>query len=469
MDILLTHGYFLSEDAQERKIMKPYPPLGLLYISSHLKARGFHVGIFDATFRGFPEFVEYLRRERPPVVGLYCNLMTKRSVLRMIAECRRTGATVVLGGPEPPHHAERYLEHGADLVIVGEGELTLEELLPRLLARPGARDLAGVHGLVYRDEAGRLVRTPPRALIPKLDEQPLPDREAIAIERYLDAWRSRHGMGSVSLLTARGCPYTCRWCSRSVFGETHRRRSAAKVADEVEWLRERYRPDRLWFVDDVFTIHPGFVHAFAAEMQRRGLRVPFECISRADRIDEGVADALARLGCFRLWIGSESGSQRILDKMDRRVTVEQVQRATGLLQRRGIEVGMFIMLGYLGEELPDLEATVEHLKRSAPDVFLTTVAYPIKGTPYYDEVEDQLVDDGAWESRSDRDLRPRARRSVAYYRFARRWIVGAVDRQRHWRAGRYARAARSAALAGAGRLGMALLGGRTRRAASGGR
>jgi radical SAM superfamily enzyme YgiQ (UPF0313 family) len=213
-------------------------------------------------------------------------------------------------------------------------------------------------------------------------------------------------------------------------------------------------------VDDVFTIHHGFVHAFAAEMARRGRRVPFECISRADRIDEGVAEALARLGCFRLWIGSESGSQRVLDAMDRRVTVEQVQHATRLLQRSGIQVGMFIMLGYEGEEASDLEATARHLKRAAPDVFLTTVAYPIKGTPYYEEVRDRLRGPGAWAAQTDRDLVVRGRRTPAYYRFARRYLVGEVDRHRHWSARRYWPAARSAALAGVGRLGMALLSGR---------
>jgi radical SAM superfamily enzyme YgiQ (UPF0313 family) len=121
-------------------------------------------------------------------------------------------------------------------------------------------------------------------------------------------------------------------------------------------------------------------------MQGRGLRLPFECISRAERIDEDVADALASLGCFRLWIGSESGSQGILDAMDRRVKVDEVRAATGLLKKRGIQVGMFIMLGYEGEEGPDLAATVDHLKKADPDVFLTTVSYPIKGTPYYDDV-----------------------------------------------------------------------------------
>lgn len=457
MDLLLTHGYFLAEDAQERRIMKPYPPLGLLYLSSHLKRRGVDLRIFDTTFRTFSEFVTLIERERPPVVGISCNLMTKRNVLRMMAQCRRVGARVVLGGPEPPYYAERYLDHGAEVVVVGEGELTLEELLPRLVGRPGARDLADVHGIVFRDENGRVVDTAPRALIHDLDAQPLPDRDAIELETYLEAWRSRHGLGSVSLITSRGCPYTCKWCSRSVFGETHRRRSPASVADEVEAILQRYRPDMLWYADDVFTIHHGWTLKYAAEMERRRLRVPFECISRADRITEDVADALASLGCFRLWIGSESGSQQVLDAMDRRVTVEQVQRATKLLQARSIQVGMFIMLGYPGEERPDLAATIDHLKRAAPDVFLTTVAYPIKGTPYYDEVSNRIVARGQWERMTDRDLVVEGRQTRLYYRFARRWITGAVATDRHWQRGEYLRAARAAASAGAGRLGMSLV------------
>jgi radical SAM superfamily enzyme YgiQ (UPF0313 family) len=347
--------------------------------------------------------------------------------------------------------------------VVGEGEVTLEELLARLLAQPGTRDLAGVAGLVYRGEDGAIVRTAPRPLLSKLDAQPLPDREAVDLGRYLQAWRGRHGFGSISLLTARGCPYTCRWCSRSVFGETHRRRSPESVADEVAQIVERYRPERLWYVDDVFTIHHGFLIKYAEEMARRGLRVPFECISRADRINEAAADALARLGCARLWIGSESGSQRVLDAMDRRVTVEQVQQATRLLRARGIEVGMFIMLGYPGEEARDLEATVAHLKKAAPDVFLTTVAYPIKGTPYYDEIAGRLQEPRPWAARTDRELVERGRRTRLYYDFARRWMEGEVARHRHWGAGRYWRAARAATRAGAGRLGMALLSGRRER------
>jgi radical SAM superfamily enzyme YgiQ (UPF0313 family) len=241
-----------------------------------------------------------------------------------------------------------------------------------------------------------------------------------------------------------------------VFGESHRRRSPEDVARELQHIVERHRPDMLWYVDDVFTIHKGFVIAYAAELERRGLKLPFECISRADRIDEDVADALQRLGCFRLWIGSESGSQRVLDLMDRRVTVERVRHATRLLQRRGIEVGMFLMLGYDGEQEADLLATAEHLRSAAPDVFLTTVAYPIKGTEFYSEVEGRILSQRPWAERSDRDLGIAGRRSRRYYDYARRFLDGELQRARHWQRGRYLAAARAAARSGLGRAGMAL-------------
>lgn len=456
MDLLLAHAYFLAADADEQRVMRPHPPLGLLYLSSHLKAAGVAVGVFDGTFRSLEAFGDVLRRDRPPVVGVAVNLMTKKHALAMTAMARASGARVVVGGPDPPHHAGAYLAAGADVVVIGEGERTLHELLPALRSR--SADLSAINGIAFRAPDGAVVRTAPRELMPDLDAQPFPDRDAIDLPAYLTAWRERHGVGTVSLITARGCPYTCTWCSRSVFGETHRRRSVANVADEVEAIVDRYHPERLWYADDVFGIHRGWTLGYARELERRRLRLPFECISRAERIDDDVADALVSLGCFRVWIGSESGSQRILDAMARKVRVEQVQATAARLRRRGIEVGMFIMLGYDGEQVSDLRATVDHLKRAAPDVFLTTVSYPIKGTPYYEQVAGRLASPKPWHESTDRDLVVRGRPVRTYYDFARRWMTAEVARDQHWRRGRYARAARAASSALVGRLGMAVTG-----------
>ncbi|HEX4912665.1 MAG TPA: cobalamin-dependent protein, partial [Vicinamibacterales bacterium] len=227
MDLLLANAYMLAADAEEQRIMRPHPPLGVLYLSSHLKARGFSVGVFDGTFQTLAAFDRVLQRERPRLAGIAVNMMTKRNALAMIAIARRRGARVVVGGPDPPHHAAAYLDAGADVVVIGEGERTLEELIPRLDANG---DLSAVDGIVFKTPGGAIVRTAPRALLANLDEQPFPDRSAIDMPAYLNAWRQRHGVGTVSLITARGCPYTCTWCSRSVFGESHRRRSVTNVA-----------------------------------------------------------------------------------------------------------------------------------------------------------------------------------------------------------------------------------------------
>jgi anaerobic magnesium-protoporphyrin IX monomethyl ester cyclase len=455
VDILLSHGYFLTEDAHEQQIMKPYPPLGLLYISSHLKAQGFEAAVFDTTFATMAGFVAYLQQVRPSLVGLYCNLMTKQNVLRQIAHCRQVGAHVILGGPEPVSYAAEYLAAGAAVVASGEGEETLAELIPAL-RRHGVHRLHHVAGIFFCDEEGRVVRTAVRPQIQDLSSQPWPDREAIPLERYLETWRQHHGRSSVSLITARGCPYTCSWCSHAVYGHSHRRRSPEDVVAEVAWLVERYQPDQLWYADDVLTIQPRWILRYAALLKERGLRLPFEGISRADRLNQGVIDALAEMGCYRLWIGAESGSQRILNAMSRKADVADIQAKTKMLQAKGIEVGMFIMLGYEGEERQDIAATVEHLKRANPDVFLTTVAYPIKGTAYYEQVRQRVVSNLPWEARTDRDLSVSGRHSHRYYAHATRWLVNEVNlhQARHSGAKNLFHLARLFVNAQRGRLGM---------------
>jgi radical SAM superfamily enzyme YgiQ (UPF0313 family) len=456
-DILLTHGYFLYEDPHELAVMKPYPPLGLLYISSHLKARGIATDLYDTTFSRFDDFQTHLQRERPPVVGVYSNLMTRGRVLQVIAAAKAIGSHVVVGGPDPANYLDEYLSRGADVIAIGEGELTLEELVPHLVQH-GPTNLSAIQGLAYRDESGAIVRTEPRPMIADLDAQPFPDRAAIDQPEYVNIWRKHHGQGSVSLITARGCPFTCTWCSHSVFGYSHRRRTPLNVVDEVEHIVGTYHPDLLWYADDVFTINHKWLFEYAAEMERRGFRLPFETISREDRLNEDVVQTLARLGCYRLWIGAESGSQKILDRMKRRTNAERVRDMVHLLQKYGIEVGMFIMLGYDGEERSDLQATVEHLKEAGPDTFLTTVAYPIKGTPYYTSVADKVIARRDWESGSDRDYTIAGRHSPRYYQHATRWMVSEVafHRQRHSPARSYPRMARSFLSAKLGQMGMLL-------------
>jgi anaerobic magnesium-protoporphyrin IX monomethyl ester cyclase len=433
-DLLLTHGYFLYEDPKERQIMKPYVPLGILYICSHLRSKGFDVEVFDTTFSTPQDLIRHLQTEEPSVLGVYANLMTRKKVIEFVRIAREAGWKTVVGGPEPGAYVREYLDAGADVVVMGEGELTMEELLPALRQNGNAK-LAEIKGIAFLGEGSRLIQTAPRPQIVDLDAQPWPARDAIDAMRYVRTWREAHSKGSLSIITARGCPYRCKWCSHQVFGMTHRRRKPRAVVDEVEWLLSTYQPDMMWIADDVFTIHHGWLREYAAEMRRRALRVPFECISRADRLSAEVADLLAELGCFRVWIGSESGSQKILDAMDRGVTVDQVQNSVALFKSRSIQTGMFLMWGYEGEELEDIEATIEHVKSSDPDIFFTTVAYPIKGTPYYKQVADSLVQLRPWGETSDREITLKGRRSARFYEFADHLLRDEVELARMLRSG----------------------------------
>jgi anaerobic magnesium-protoporphyrin IX monomethyl ester cyclase len=418
LDLLLTHGYFLFEDPKERQIMKPYAPLGILYLCSHLRGRGFDVDVFDTTFSSREQLFNHLRTEKPSVLGVYANLMTRSNVVETLSVAREAGWTTVVGGPEPGAYSLEYLQAGAHFVVAGEGELTMEDLL--LAIRCGEKDFSKIAGLSYLDTDGNLCQNPPRGQIQNLDLQPWPARGAIDIRRYVETWRTHHGTGSINFITARGCPFRCNWCSHQVFGQSHRRRDPIKVVDEVEWLLEQYHPDMVWVSDDVFTINHAWLRTYAAEMNQRGIRVPFECISRADRLSPEMMDLLAELGCFRTWIGSESGSQRILDAMDRGVKIEQVHKAVEMCRERGIQSGMFLMWGYEGEEMEDIEATIKHVSTSKPDIFFTTVSYPIKGTPYYNRIASRLIQISPWGKTSDREIEIQGRHSRAFYTHADR-------------------------------------------------
>ena len=457
MDILLAHAYVLNDDPHERGVMKPYPPLGVLSLSAYLKRQGFSVGVFDATFQSLDAFPAVLERDKPSVVGIYVNLMTKFNALKLVQVAKESGAWVVLGGPEPPYYAAEYLRAGADVIVIGEGELTLEELTAALI-KNGRRGLHHINGIAFLDDDDTLVETDAREMIKDLSTLPWPDRESIDIRAYLNTWKTHHGTASMSVIHARGCPYTCKWCSHSVYGNTHRRRSPEHAADEILHLKETYNPDLIWYADDVFAMNHKWLRAYADALKSRGIKIPFESISRADRLTEPVVELLAEMGCFRLWNGSESGSQRVIDAMDRKVDVADVRAKTHLLQKHGIQAGMFIMLGYPGETIEDILETTEHLKIANPDIFLTTVAYPIKGTAFYTEVESRILTDKPWDARTDRGLTVAGRYSRRFYSFATRWMVSrvALHRARTHGGVSLKRQVKLAFNVAVGRVGMAL-------------
>lgn len=426
MDVLLTHAYFLEDDVKEQHIMRPYVPLGILYISSYLESKGITNSIFDTTFSSKQHFRQYLLNEQPSVIGMYVNLMTKINVLEAIRFIRQNlpESKIILGGPDVRYNSVNYLTHGADVIVYGEGEETMRELCAAFLS---GKSIDSIHGIAFLNK-NVLLETEEREKIKNLDDLPAPNRGKIDLQKYLDVWRTYHGKGAMSVSTMRGCPYTCKWCSRAVYGLSYRRRSPEKVAEELQLIKEQYNPDSLWFVDDVFTISHKWLSAFRDELKKRDLIIPYECITRADRMNEEVIRILKDTGCFRVWIGSESGSQKVIDLMDRRVNVQQVREMIRLSKKEGIEAGTFIMLGYPGETEEDIEETIHHLKEANPDHFTITVAYPIKGTELYQEVEAHQTTNPLWSASTDRDIDFKRTYSRRYYDYAVKHVVNEVNR-----------------------------------------
>ena len=424
MKILLTHGYFLQEDPKEQLIMRPYPPLGILYISSYLEANGYANAVFDSTFSNLAALKDHIVKNKPDVIGIYTNLMTKLNVLRIIQFVRSESSLVnvklILGGPEVRNHKEKFLEHGADVIVFGEGEDTMLELV-KFFDSSIDIDLNSIPGIAFKKNDSVIV-TEERNLIRDVNQLPFPGRKKIDLQLYFDVWKQRHGISMVNVNTMRGCPYSCKWCSRAVYGSSYRRRSPKLVVDEIEWLKNNYKFDMIWFVDDVFTINHKWLKEFAEEVQSRKLVIPYEIITRSDRVNEEVLQLLQSSGCARVWIGAESGSQKIIDAMDRRVKVEQVRETIRMVKSYGMEAGTFIMLGYPGEDESDIKETLEHLKYSAPDQYTITVAYPIKGTPLYSEVENIFTEALPWETSTDRDIDFKRTYKRAYYNHAIQWI-----------------------------------------------
>lgn len=425
MRIVLTHGYFLNDDEKERLVMRPYPPLGLLYLSAFLTQYGYENEVHDTTFSTFQELQADLDHDPPHILGIYTNLMTKLNVLKLLQYVKNSKkfkkTKIILGGPEVRFHAQEFLHSGADVVVLGEGEETLLELV-RHYQSPNADVPWGIAGVAFKSQQGETIMGPARELISNLDVLPMPARHKINLHQYFETWREKHGYASLSISTMRGCPYSCKWCSRAVYGKTYRRRSPRLVVQEILDAYEKYNFDRIWFVDDVFTINHGWLREFAAAIDAAGLRIPYEAISRADRMNEEVIIALKKSGCFRIWIGAESGSQSILDSMHRMVKVDKVIQMVKLCKQHGIETGNFIMLGYPGEQESDILQTLQFLKNANPDHYTITVAYPIKGTPMYEEVEPHILGHLDWQRSTDRDIEFRRNYNRQYYDHAVNWI-----------------------------------------------
>lgn len=426
MSILFTHAYYLSDDPKEQKIMKPYPPLGLLYVSAYLKSKNIDNDVFDTTFASQSAQLDFILEKQPKIICIYTNLMTKIEVIKLIKILKSEAFNfpkIALGGPDVTYNVENYLKAGADFLVIGEGEETTFEVYNAIIKND---DFHQVNGLAFL-ENNQIIQTTARTKFKELDELPLPNREAINLQNYLDTWKTNHGQSSMTISTQRGCPYTCKWCSTAVYGQSYRRRPANQVAEEMKMLKEKYNPDALWFVDDVFTVSHKWLIAFKEEVLQQDAVIPFECITRAERLNDEILQLLKDVGCFRIWIGAESGSQTIIDAMDRRVDVNQVKKVIQDTNAMGIETGTFIMLGYPGETEKDITETIQYLKDANPTLYTITVAYPIKGTSLYNEIEHKITQQPDWETSTDRDIDFERTYSRKYYQYAVSKVVNEVE------------------------------------------
>lgn len=429
MKIILTHGYFLAEDETELQIMRPYPTLGLLYISAFLKQEQKDVTIIDSTFMSKNEWLEELERIQPKTVAFYTNLMTKLNVVSLIEQLKpKYPETVfVVGGPDVTYNVENYLNAGFDYAIIGEGEQTMNELCSSIENGTPPDEISGIAYL--KNE--QLIQNEARIKIKELQAIPFPDRDAIPIEKYLDVWKKHHGKRTLNISTQRGCPYTCKWCSTAVYGQSYRRNTPERVVAEILEMKEKYAIEALWFVDDVFTVSHKWLSDLHAEFKKNNLRIPFECITRAERLNDVVLLQLKEMGCFRIWIGAESGSQKIIERMDRRVTLETVQQMIRQTQLSGMEAGTFIMVGYPGESHTDVLATMDHIRKCNPDFLTITKAYPIKGTDLYTEIEQDITSKNDWKTSTDREIKFKLPYPDSYYSYAVRYLVNGWKAQRN--------------------------------------
>ena len=411
-DILFGQSYYLRFDPKLYDAMQPYPPLGTLYAASIMRQNGYAVALFDAMLaENTSEWMASLRKYQPKYAVLFednFNYLSKMSLLRMreaafemIDSAKAQGCVVIACGSDMTDHAEKYLERGADYVLIGEGDETLPELINHLEGRNSVA-LPDIQGIAYRDENGQVVKTLPRPVITRLDDLPFPAWDLVDRDRYRAIWYEHHGYYSMNLVTTRGCPFHCNWCAKPIWGQRYNVRSPQNVVEEMRWLKETFNPDQIWFMDDIMGIQDRWIEEFADLLDQHNLHIPFKSLNRVDLLLRGkTIPALARAGAQIVWVGAESGSQRILDAMEKGTRVEQIYEATRQLHAHGVKVAFFLQFGYPGETREDIELTLKMVRDLMPDDIGISVSYPLPGTKFYNNVKHELGERANWIDSQD--------------------------------------------------------------------
>jgi anaerobic magnesium-protoporphyrin IX monomethyl ester cyclase len=412
--VLFGQSYFLQFDPKLWEAMQPYPPLGTLYAASYLRQLDYDVALFDAMLAPSEAgWALALDREKPEFAVIFednFNYLSKMCLLRMreaafvmIDMAKQRGCTVIVCGADGTDHATRYLAEGADYILLGEGEFTLGELLDHLSGKSNL-PLDEILGIAFSDpdDTGQISRTPRRPDNKDLDSLPFPAWDLIDVTSYKEIWYKHHGYYSMNMVTTRGCPYHCNWCAKPIWGQRYNVRTPENVVAEMKWLNQEFEPDHIWFADDIMGLKPRWLPKFADLLGNENLKIPFKCLSRVDLLlREGEIDAMKRAGAQIIWVGAESGSQKILTAMEKGTRVDQIHEVRHRLLEAGVQVGFFLQFGYPGETRADVENTLQLIRETMPDDIGMSVSYPLPGTKFFERIQGQLGDKQNWYDSSD--------------------------------------------------------------------
>jgi len=437
-NILFTHSYFYKFDSKQWKTQQPYPPLGTIFAASVMREAGYKVNLFDVALRDSPdEILPILKEQQPKFLVIYDDgfnyltkmcLTTMREAAHKLAEYgKQHGCTIIVASSDSTDHFDKYLDNHADFIILGEAEMTLLELCNHIVE--GGTTFDEVKGLAFR-KGTETHRTPKRAILRKLDTLPMPAWDLIDMSGYREIWQQGQGYFSLNIATTRGCPFKCNWCAKPIYGNRYNSRSPEQVVNEIAYLMEHHKPDHFWMCDDIFGLKPRWVQTFRDLLKERGLSIRYKIQSRVDLLlKEDTIEALAQSGLQTVWVGAESGSQKILDAMDKGTKVEQIREATRLLKSKGVRVGFFLQFGYLGETREDIQKTIDLLLDCMPDDIGISVSYPLPGTKFYDKVKAELGEKANWVDSDDLDMMYTGTFAPEYYKRLHRYVHKVFRRQ----------------------------------------
>lgn len=430
-NILFTHSYFYKFDPKQWKTKQPYPPLATITAASFLKSFGYNVNLFDTAFKDSPEeIIPAIKNYQPDYLVIYddgFNYLTKmcltnmrEAALRMIQIAKENNLTVIVSSSDASDHYEKYLNAGADFIIIGEAEHTLKELVDSLANKSG--NFLSIDGLIFKRE-NQIIKTNQRQIERNLDMFPMAAWDLVNVDDYRKIWKIGRKEFSLNIATTRGCPFKCNWCAKPIYGNRYNSRSPQNVVDEIEFLQKKFNVNYFWFCDDIFGLKPGWVQEFRNVVKERGLNFRYKIQSRVDLLlKEDTVDALAESGADIVWVGAESGSQKILDAMDKGTTIKEIYEATKLLKSKNIKVAFFLQFGYLGEMKEDIDKTIKMVLELMPDEIGISVSYPLPGTKFYENVKEQMRAKTNWTDSDDLAVMFRSTFQSAYYKKLHRYV-----------------------------------------------